>query len=473
MKRSEDHEFPVPSAVARVLDALSESARPHIAGGAVRDWILGNPSKDLDVEVFGLSWDQLTTVLREFGRVDEVGKSFGVAKVRLGGREVDFALPRTEIKTSSGHRGFDVSHNPDLDPARAALRRDFTVNSISYDWKIKKVIDPLNGQRDLEQKILRHSSPAFVEDPLRVLRGFQFCARFELSPADETVELCRQIHASFSQMVRERVWMEWEKWATQSVRPSLGLKFLKSTGWLKHFAEIAALVDCPQDPEWHPEGDVFVHTCHCLDALVETDHFRSADRFDRLTLMFAVLAHDFGKPLTTCQKIKDGKERWVSPVHDRAGLPLAESFLRTIGAPLLLIPKVQALVANHMIAIQINKRPSFPQVRRLARRVSPSSLEQLFTVIRADQSGRPPLSAEPSQGLLWLEEVAYEDSLLAESPKPLVLGRHLIAQGLQPGPHFKDILDELFELQLDGEFTSVGEAQPLIEKLCKSHGDQA
>ena len=118
--------------------------------------------------------------------------------------------------------------------------------------------------------------------------------------------------------------MEWEKWATRSVRPSLGLHFLRASGWLKHFPEVAELADCPQDPEWHPEGDVFEHTCHCVDAVVQSEAFRKADRKERLLLMFSVLAHDFGKPETTVQAVKAGRLRWISPGHDRAGIPVAE-----------------------------------------------------------------------------------------------------------------------------------------------------
>ena len=214
---------------------------------------------------------------------------------------------------------------------------------------------------------------------------------------------------------------------------------------------------------------MFVHTCHCLDALVELELFKEADRLERLTLMFAVLAHDFGKPETTEKTWKGGVERWVSPRHDQVGIPLAKQFLLSIGSPHSFIPHVQTLVGNHMASIQIQQRPSLPQVRRLARRVQPASLAQLFAVIRSDIAGRPPLSPEPSQGLLWLEEVAEEEALHVDAPKPIVLGRHLIDRGLKPGAYFKRILDELFERQLDGVFSTLEEAEPHISELCDRH----
>ncbi len=462
----EGDRFPVLPEVERILDLIAEIGRPMIAGGAVRDWLLGQASKDLDVEVFECSWEDLVSKLKGLGRVDLVGKSFGVAKFHISGIELDFALPRSESKTKEGHRGFDVVADPFLDPNRAALRRDFTMNAISYDWKENVLVDPLNGRLDLARRVLRHSSEAFSEDPLRVLRGFQFCSRFELQPDSETVNLSREIQNGFAELAKERVWMEWEKWATLSVKPSFGLRFLLVTQWLQHFPEVFSLVSCPQDPGWHPEGDVFKHTCHCLDALASSNAYREGSHSERLVLMFGVLCHDFGKPETTEQKLKDGELRWVSPRHDQAGIPLAESFLRRIGAPHSLIPKVQSLVGCHMASVQIKKKPSFAQVRRLARRVAPANLSQLITIIRADQAGRPPLSVRPNQSVLWLEEVARDESLLEGTLKPVVLGRHLIERGMTPGNHFKPLLDELFELQLDGVFATLEEAVPYIEEIC-------
>lgn len=465
--------FPLPGLVAEVLDAVCSRGRPFITGGAVRDWLLGKESKDLDVEVFGCSWDSLISVLRQFGKVDLVGKSFGVAKLQVAGHEMDFSLPRSERKTANGHRGFSVTPDPDMDPAKAASRRDFTLNAISYDWQAKNVFDPLHGEKDLSHKILRHCSDAFFEDPLRVLRGFQFSSRFVLEPAEETIEMCRRIRDQFSEISVERVWMEWEKWATKSLRPSQGLKFLKATGWLEHFPLIAAMDGCPQDPEWHPEGNVLEHTAHCLDAMAQNPLYLQSSRLERLTLMFAALVHDIGKPATTIKAFKKGAERWVSPGHDRTGMDLAEKFLLSIAAPRAIIPHVQALVGSHMAAIHIRKRPSLPQVRRLARKVQPAFLEQLFAVIRADLAGRPPIPPRPSQGLLWLEEASREEALNASAPQPVVLGRHLIDRGLQPGKHFKPILDQLFDLQLDGAFSNLEEAEPHIRRICNRYLTQS
>jgi tRNA nucleotidyltransferase (CCA-adding enzyme) len=199
-----------------------------------------------------------------------VGRSFGVLKVRsrTTGHEYDFSLPRRESKTGAGHRGFAVAPDPTLSDAEAAARRDFTVNAIALDPFTGAVIDPHGGQRDLQAGVLRHTSSAFAEDPLRVLRAFQLAARFDFTLAPGTAELCRGMAAAYPELAVERVWGEWEKWASKAVRPSRGLTVLEETGWLAHFPEVAALRGTPQEPEWHPEGDVFTHTQHCVDALV-------------------------------------------------------------------------------------------------------------------------------------------------------------------------------------------------------------
>ena len=200
---------------------------------------------------------------------------------------------------SAGHKGFEVHFDPDIAPREAASRRDFTINALMFDPRTGEYLDFFGGRKDLEKRLLRHTSAAFVEDPLRVLRGMQFAARFDLTPAPETVELCRSIVQTFPELAVERVGMEWFKWALMSRRPSAGLRFLQTTGWLRHFPEIEALVGTPQDPEWHPEGDVFTHTCHCCDALAELPGWQGANETTRQVLMFAVLAHDFAKPQTT------------------------------------------------------------------------------------------------------------------------------------------------------------------------------
>jgi tRNA nucleotidyltransferase (CCA-adding enzyme) len=232
--------IPLPPVLEPVLAALAQAGRPRLVGGWVRDALMGHPSEDIDIEVSGVSFDELLAVLKPFGSTDVVGKSFGVIKLNRDGRVYDFSLPRRESKTGTGHRGFRIEPDPLLNDAEAAARRDFTLNAIAWDPITKALIDPLGGEADLRAGILRHSSPAFVEDPLRVLRAMQFAARFDFALAPETAELARSMTGEFSSLPVERIWGEWDKWATRSLRPSRGLRVLQETGWLQHFPEIAA-----------------------------------------------------------------------------------------------------------------------------------------------------------------------------------------------------------------------------------------
>lgn len=444
----------IPPSLHAALRALhSAGGRPRLVGGCVRDWLLGTEPKDFDVEVFGLDFERMQHALAPFGPTDLVGRSFGVLKVRLAGVEYDFALPRRESKTGAGHRGFAVAPEPELTDADAAARRDFTINSIAFDPIDARLIDPHGGERDLRARVLRHTSAAFVEDPLRVLRAFQFAARFELTLASETAALCRSISESYRELPLERVWGEWDKWAVKSVKPSRGLFVLKESGWLRFFPEISGLDGLPQEPEWHPEGDAFVHTAHCLDALVTLDAWKNGDARTRRVLSFAVLAHDFGKATTTHQAERRRQIRWVSPGHEAAGAPLSESFMQRIGAPLDLIESVRPLVVNHLAHHHGQTHFRDTAVRRLARKISPATIDELIAVMMADHLGRPPLvSAEALRRIEELRDIAHRLAVSDNAPQPIVLGRHLIALGMKPGPHFRPALDAAFESQLDGAF---------------------
>jgi tRNA nucleotidyltransferase (CCA-adding enzyme) len=446
---------PLPGDLRSMLEAVRRVGRPRLVGGGVRDWLLGLPSKDFDIEVAGIGFEGLRQALAPFGATDVIGRSFGVIKVRGSeGSEYDFSLPRRESKTGAGHRGFAVEPDPTLGDADAAARRDFTVNAIAMDPFTGEVIDPFNGRDDLRARVLRHTSAAFSEDPLRVLRAFQLAARFDFTLAPETAALCREISPAFAELPVERVWAEWDKWAVKSARPSRGLEVLEQTGWIRHFPEVAALRGTSQEPEWHPEGDVLTHTAHCLDALVSLGEWISAPPARRRLLSFAVLAHDFGKPSTTQHAERRGKMRWVSPGHEAAGTPLAESFLRRIGAPLELDAPVKALVAHHLAHHHGGTGDySDTQVRRLARKLAPATIDDLAAVMAADAMGRPPLSPTDVLALIGrLRARAQALALEASAPRPIIQGRHLIALGRKPGPGFKAVLDAAFEAQLDGVF---------------------
>jgi tRNA nucleotidyltransferase (CCA-adding enzyme) len=264
----------------------------------------------------------------------------------------------------------------------------------------------------------------------------------------------------YSSLSIERVWGEWCKWSTKSIFPSKGLIALKDSGWISFFPEINSLVRLPQDPEWHPEGDVFTHTLHCLDALVDSLEWQDYNDHQRSVLIFSVLCHDLGKARCTRFAEKRGKLRWISPGHDQESGWLSESFLNRIGTPLGIQEKVRNLVENHHYLNSFpDSKPSDTSLRRLSRRINPSTTEELRQVMLADHRGRPPLISEAQEKRLAEFKVRIAELELKDSaPKALLHGRHLIEHGRKPGPEFKPILDRAYEAQLDGAFDDVSGA---------------
>jgi tRNA nucleotidyltransferase (CCA-adding enzyme) len=289
----------------------------------------------------------------------------------------------------------------------------------------------------------------------------QFAGRFDLTAAPETLALCRSIANTYSELALERVREEWFKWASKSARPSSGMRFLRDSGWLRHFPEAALLIGVPQDPGWHPEGDVWTHTLHCLDALAEQPDWQAADEPTRIVVMLAVLAHDFAKPACTHTDMRHGSLRIVSPGHEMAGGPLAESFLQRLGMPEVLADRIPPLVANHLAHLHdITPR----SVRRLAQRLSPATIRELSWVMVADAFGRPPLPRQILPSVHELLALAAELDVQRQAPRAILLGRHLVERGLTPGPTFKPLLDAAFEAQLDGIFTDLEGAQAWLDR---------
>lgn len=416
-----------------------------IVGGWVRDAVLGLESKDVDIEVFGMELDEIQSVLESQGhKVDAVGKAFGVLKL---GNDIDISVPRRENKIGVGHKGFNVMPDPNMSVRDAASRRDFTINAMAMRID-SEIIDPFNGSRDLNWRMLKATSDAFSEDPLRVMRAMQFAARFNMDVHPDTVVLCDSMRHLKNELPKERLWEEWKKWALRGNHPGQGLRVLRMVDWLD--PEIEGLVDCPQDPEWHPEGDVFVHTCHVVDAAAVVADREQLDDNDRLILMFAALAHDFGKPMTT--EMIDG--RWRARGHCEEGVEPAERFLERIGAPKAIIAGVLPLIREHLVHAGVGV-PSSKAVRRLAKRLVPSSIRMLSMLGEADHNGRPPLpKGNPLS--VW-EDKANELNIVDEPALPIVKGRDLISAGVKPGKPMGVMIAAALEAQLDGKFSSLEE----------------
>src|SRR5207249_3110688 len=283
---------PLERATAIALAVRDAGGRALIVGGWVRDRLMGRDSPDIDIEVFRLPSDRLRQVLESLGRVEAVGESFQVYKVG----DIDVSLPRRDSKAGRGHRGFVVVGDPDMSIEDAARRRDFTVNAISWDPLTDDYFDPFDGRGDLQRRLLRVVDPqTFADDSLRVLRAVQFAARFEFALEPRSASLCRAI--PLDDLPAERVWGEFEK-LLNAARPSIGFTVAMDLNVVaKLFPELQALAGCPQEPEWHPEGDVWIHTLQVIDrARTRVD---GLERPPRIAVMLGAVCHDFGKPATT------------------------------------------------------------------------------------------------------------------------------------------------------------------------------
>ncbi len=446
--------------VRRVVELLRDAGgRPFLVGGCVRDALMQVPVLDFDIEVYGLGTRQVEAALRkEFGIIT-VGAAFGVTKLK--DFPIDVSVPRRENRTGAKHTDFDVQADPSMTPKDAAERRDFTLNAIMWDPFTGELVDTWGGVADLKAKRLRHVSDKFAEDPLRVLRAMQFAARFEFSVAPETVALCASL--SQSDLPPERLMEEWTKLILRGRKPSMGLAFLKDCGWTKFYPGLHAIIGVPQDPEWHPEGDVWNHTLHCLDAYAQE---RIGDRDEDLIVGLAVLLHDFGKATHT--KIEPHDGRIHSYGHEEASVPLAENFLGQITRETKLLESVLPLVRWHAQPHELFRaKAGDAAVRRLATKVV--RIDRLIRVDIADRKGRPPLwPGEASPQGIWLVERAKALMVADSAPKRMILGRHLIAMGHKPAGWFSQVLDEAFEAQLDGVFADeAGGLAWLTERMAK------
>jgi tRNA nucleotidyltransferase (CCA-adding enzyme) len=450
-------EIDVAAAIARaVRDA---GGRALVVGGWVRDQLMDHPSKDVDLEVFGIDAERLKEILQRFGSVNTVGESFTVYKVA----GLDVSIPRRESKTGRGHKGFTVTGDPALSFEDAARRRDFTINAISWDPLTGEYVDPFDGRGDIRRHVLRAVDPAtFADDSLRVLRAIQFAARFEFTVDAATADLCRSL--PLDDLPAERVWGEIEKLLLRARRPSIGFALALALGIIERmFPELDALVGCPQEPEWHPEGDVWVHTLLVIDeARTRIDDL---DYPRQVAVMLGAVCHDLGKPATTA--LLDGRIRSLD--HEEAGVPPANALLDRLNVHSVhgydVRREVLGMVANHLKPGMFCKAQ--PPVgdgafRRLAQKVD---LELLARVARADCEGRG--GGFDCSAMDWFVQRARELGVEHAAPEPLVKGRHLVDLGVAPGPALGEVLRQVYERQLDGRVADFDAAFALAREIAK------
>ncbi len=449
-----------PAGLRQLAQAVRDAGgQAYLVGGAVRDAILGLPVKDFDVEVYGLAPDRLAALLARLGSVDAVGQAFAVYKLAgLAGVDgaLDVSIPRRDSKVGPGHRGIAVTGDPALSVEEASRRRDFTINALLQDPLSGEILDPHGGRRDLEARLLRAVDTAsFGEDPLRALRAVQMAARFELAVDPETARLCAAM--PLAELPAERVFGEIEKLLLKATRPSLGLRLLADWRMLPAVApELVPLAATPQDPQWHPEGDVWTHTLLAVDQAAPL--VVSLERPRALAVMLGTLCHDLGKPATT--KFEDGRIR--SRGHEEAGLAPTLALLERWNVHTLLgydvRAQVLALVGNHLKPGQLyddRERVSAGAIRRLARKCEPVLLD---LVARADCLGRAPGDFAPLAMDWFIERVRALD-VAERPPEALLRGRDVVALGVAPGPLVGRILRAVYERQLDGAVTSAEEAR--------------
>ena len=451
---------PIIHTISQLL--LKQNAQAIVVGGAVRDYFLDLPIKDYDIEVYGLEHiEELEKLLGAYGSVNLVGKSFGVLKFSYQGEEYDFSFPRVEESIGEGHRLFAVSCDGKLSFEEASRRRDFTINAMGYVVCSGEFLDPFNGEEDMRESTLRHiDDSSFVEDPLRVYRAMQFCARFEYRLAPNTQKLCATMvsEGMLQSLPKERIYTEWVKLLLKAPKPSIGFELMRRLGVLHYFPELKALINIPQSALYHPEGDVWIHTMMSLDQMAK---LKTGETKRDLKLLFATLCHDLGKAQNTTIDAS-GKIRSIG--HEYAGIKPTESLLYRLTNERSFIESILPLVEHHLAPSQFYANSAKSKaIRRLSTKVT---ISELVVVAKADFLGRT--TQEAQLGVYrageWLLEEAKKLQVDQTSPKPLILGRDLIALGIPPSSQFKEILSTLYTLQLDGKIENKRDALKEVKK---------
>ncbi|MDR0390925.1 MAG: hypothetical protein LBH59_03385 [Planctomycetaceae bacterium] len=444
-------------------------------GGFVRDYFLGLQSKDIDIEVYGLTYERIAQILRRHFRVNFVGQSFGTIKID---NEIDINIPRLELKSSVGHKGFEISCDPNLDTFSAFSRRDFTINAIGMRID-GSVYDPFNGINDIKSMLLRAPTNAFCEDPLRVLRGMQFAARFGFSIEQRTVELCKRVFNEFNTISTERIWIEWSKWGLKGVELSRGLFLLQETDWVKHFPEIDELINVTKNQKSNPNNKIcenkntFVNTAKICDMAAKVATELNFDDEDRLVLVFAALCYNFGKSDLgkndnnanddlLFQKLSGSASNLKLGLNFSGVVSksfyLARQFLDRMKPPLRIVDRVLAVVGERLTEeFVLGKRVVDDNIlRHLSVRLEPSNIKIWAALCKAIilANGNIDLIKNVDE----CETRATTLGIINNKPKPILQGRDLIAHGATSGREMGTILNNAYKAQLDGDFNNIEEA---------------
>lgn len=451
-----------------------------LIGGAVRDALLGLEPKDIDIEVYNISYSDLNDFLSAYGMTDLVGKTFGVIKFRphlygvgasfdpdyhVYGKQYDFSVPRRENKIGIGHKAFEMTFDSTMTIEESGRRRDFSWNAIAYDPIENKIYDYFGGLDDLKNKIIRHTSDAFKEDALRVLRCLQFQARFDFTIHPDTIKMMQEILKTddFNNLSKERIFEEFKKWAEKGVRHDLIFQFMRDTGLIEYYPELKALKETMQDKIWHPEGNVETHTCICLSAMDKIIEQNKISGEEKLILVMAILLHDIAKPNCSEEQMKNGRMAITSHGHEALGADMAKEFLSRLGFHADLVHPICNLIADHLAGVSISsideRKGRLKAVKRLSRRLNPATIQQLIHVMNADHNGRGSDTWAEATGGKELLELAEEVKVKDKPYQYILMGRHLIEAGLPPSPEFGNILRAASVAQEDGLFNDLDGAK--------------
>lgn len=431
------------SCMMKIVHAVSSAGgKAYVVGGFVRDALIGKDNKDIDFEIHGLDSCKIEKLLFDVSGSPAVrkGSSFGVYGIK--GYDFDIAMPRKEHCIGSKHTDFAVSVDPNMGVEEASRRRDFTINALMYDVESDEIIDCHNGCNDLASKAIRHvCDDTYIEDALRVFRAAQFAARFGFDIASETIALSRSISGKLSALSGERVESEMHKALMKSEQPSVFFRKLVEMDALGYwFPELSALIDTPQAPEFHPEGNVFEHTMLVIDQAAKV-----RDRADDpYAFMLTALCHDYGKAKTTF--FNEKKQRLVAYGHDNAAKPIVDAFMDRLRLPNAVRAYVQNLTALHMqpnMYVETNATDyAFNHMFDKTKHA-----EDLLLLSRCDHFGRG----------LQRDYARYENKLSAQLTKyrelmelPEATAVDFMKLGAKPSPLLGEMLEMSHKMHLKG-----------------------
>lgn len=471
-----------PSIQNIILQLKGLGFNSYVVGGAVRDAIIGIEAKDVDVEVYGINYEDLMTFLSNHGKVDLVGKKFGVIVFTPfeGEMKYDFSIPRKENKAGVGHKEFAIEFNQNMTILEAGERRDVTFNSLAYNPIEDHVYDYFGGLSDLKNKIIRHTSDKFEEDYLRILRVLGFQSRFDFSIHPSTIEKIKNMLGEeldysneYFSIPKERLFEEFKKWAEKGIRHDLIFQFMRDTNLINYYPVLKALKDTPQDKVYHPEGNTEIHTCLCLKQIDKIILENNITGNEKIILVLATLLHDIAKPHTSEEVMKNGRMTITSHGHEATGGIVAREFLESIGFHEELIDPICKLIENHLAGVNISLITSqsgkVKAVKKLSRRLFPATIKQLLFLMMADTRGRGEASeSKTPTGFKEIADIANELSVTESTYEYIIKGRHLIEWfNMKPSPNFGVWISKANEAQENGIFSDLEGGKSWLEQNIK------